>query len=187
MSLRRDLTAAGRRESVEDAARHQGLGPVTEGVLRIGVDFDHQAVRPRRQGCQGNGVYEVPASGGVTRVDDDGQVGKILHGRHRGNVDHVAGERFEGPDAPLAEDDVGVAVADDILRGKKKILDGRRETPFEHDRLVQHADFLQEAEVLHVARPYLDDVGVTVEKLASLGSMISVTTGRPVSSRASAR
>ena len=83
---------------------------------------------------------------------------------------------------------LGLPLADDVLRRKEQVLDAGGEPALEHDRLVQGAHLLEEAEVLHVPGPDLDDVGVAVRGAsASRGSMISVTKGRPVSSLASAR
>ena len=80
--------------------------------------------------------------------------------RHRGEVEGVAGVRLERPDAPLAEDDVGVARRDDVLGGHEELLDRRPEAALEHDRPGDPAGRVEERVVLHVPGADLEDVDV---------------------------
>src|SRR3989304_1738175 len=69
------------------------------------------------------------------------------------------GVRVVGADAALAEDDVAVAVGEDVLGGEEPLLDGGPHAALEEHRLVRLADLVQEGEVLHVAAAYLEDIG----------------------------
>src|SRR5438876_3419695 len=140
----------------------QGLGTIGEGDLRLGVHLDHQPVRARGDPCQRHGGHKGTPAGSVARVDDHGKVAQLLDERHRVEVQGIAGVGLEGPDAALAEDDLVVALAEDVLSGEQPFLDRRRHTPLEQDRLAQPTDFGQQWEVLHVAGTdlqHVNDVG----------------------------
>ena len=51
----------------------------------------------------------------------------------------VAGEGLIGADAPLAEDDLFVALCHDVLSAHQQLLDGIGQTPLEQDGLVKPA------------------------------------------------
>ena len=80
--------------------------------------------------------------------------------RHRGQVHRVARVRLERADAALAQDDVGVARADDVLGGHQPLLDRRAVAALEHDRAGDPPDVAQQRVVLHVPGADLEDVRV---------------------------
>ena len=79
------------------------------------------------------------------------------HGRQ---VQRVPGVGLERPDAALAQDDVRVARADDVLGGHQPLLDRRAVAALEHDRPGDPPDVAQQRVVLHVPGADLEDVGV---------------------------
>ena len=66
---------------------------------------------------------------------------------------------LEGADAALAEDDLVVALREDVLGGEQPLLHRRRHAALEQDRLAQPADLGEQGEVLHVAGADLEHVG----------------------------
>src|SRR3990172_3618561 len=129
------------------------------------MDLDHDPVRPHGNGRQRQRGHEIPFSGGVTRIDDDRQVRQLLQRRDRRKVQRIPGVLFEGPDAPLAEDNIVVSLGHDVLGRHQKLLDRRAHPPLEEDRLAVDAHLLEETEVLHVPGTDLDHVGILHHKL----------------------
>ena len=84
----------------------------------------------------------------------------LLEQRDRGYIKGVAHRGFKGADAALAEDDVGVAVVEDELRGAEKIGDGGHHSALQQDWPPAAGRCFQQREVLHVAGADLQDVGV---------------------------
>src|SRR5690606_16759495 len=99
-------------------------------------------------------------AGCVRGVHDDGQVRELADEGEDAEVEGVARHRLEGADAALAEDDLPVAGGEDVLGGHEPLLDGGGEAALEHDGLADGAELLEEGEVLHVARAYLQNVGI---------------------------
>ena len=85
---------------------------------------------------------------------------QVVEERDGRQVHRVAGVGLEGADAALAEDDVGVARADDVLGRHQPLLDGRAVAALEHDRLADPPDGHEQRVVLHVAGADLEDVRV---------------------------
>src|SRR5690554_3643655 len=114
----------------------QRLLPVGHRVLRVRVHLDHEAVRAGRHGRAGHGRHVPPLPRPVGRIHDDGQVAQLFDDGHRVEVQRVSGGRFKGADAPLAQDDVGIAGADDVFRGHQPLFDGRGQAPLQQHRLA---------------------------------------------------
>ena len=91
------------------------LGGVGEGVLRVGVSLDQEAIATGTEGGARQGHHELQLAAAVGGVGHDGQVGQAL-GRGQGaEVQAVAGDGLVGADAALAEDDVLAAVGHEVL------------------------------------------------------------------------
>ena len=98
----------------------------------------------------------------MARVDNHRKVAQLLDERHRVEIQGVAGVGLEGANAALAEDDLVVTLAQDVLGGEEPFLDRGRHPPLKQDRLAQATDFGEQREVLHVAGTdlqHVDDVG----------------------------
>src|SRR3990170_2833386 len=152
-----------------EVGRRQRLRAVGEGLVRVRVNLDEQAVDAGGDGGQRDGRYQIPLAGSVAGVADDGQMADPLD--HRDGVD-IEGEsrgRLVRADAALAEDDVAVAVGEDVLGGEQPLLDRRPHAALEEHGLVRLADLVQEGEVLHVAAAYLEDVGVAGDEVDVAG------------------
>ena len=65
-----------------------------------------------------------------------------------------------GPDPPFTENHLGVALRHDIFRRHEPLVQGGVHAPLEHYRLLGPAGAEQQAEVLHIPGPDLDDVGI---------------------------
>src|SRR5262245_61560231 len=141
------------------------LRAVAEGVIRIAVHLDDQAVGAGGHRGAGHRRHHVAPSGAVARVGDDRQVAELADDRDRRDVEGVARRRLEGADAALAEDDVVVAAAQHVLGRQQPLLDRRRDAALDHHRFADVAELAQQGEVLHVARADLVDVGVLVDHL----------------------
>ena len=143
------------------------------------MHLDQQAVRA----CGDRGLrqcrHHPRLAARMRRIDDHRQVGFFFQHRDRGHVQHVAVVGFEGADAALAEDDVVVAARRDVFRRHQPFGNGGRHAALEDHRLVDAADFLEQVEVLHVARADLDHVHVVFHERypACATSISSVTMG----------
>ncbi len=93
-------------------------------------------------------------------IGDDGKVGEGLHHGDGREIQEVPGLGVETPDPPLAEDDVGIPLGDDVFRGQEEFLDGRGQTPFEENGFPDLPDLPEERIVLHVPGADLEDVGI---------------------------
>jgi hypothetical protein len=109
-------------------------------------------------GGAGHGQHAVATAGAVAGVDQDGQVAEALDRGNDAEVEGVAGVIGKGAHAALAEDDLVVALAHDVLSGHEELFQRGREAALEQDRLAQTAGVLEQGEVLHVAGADLDDV-----------------------------
>ena len=79
------------------------------------------------------------------------------HGRE---VEGEPGGRLERPDAPLAQDHVAVAHAQDVLGGAEPLVDRAAEAALQQHRHAGAPDLGQQREVLRVAGTDLQDVDV---------------------------
>ena len=139
----------------------QRLLAVGECFLGVRVDFDQQAI-----GAAGNGGFAkwgdpVSHAGTMRRVDDDRQWRTLLDGRHNRKCQSVADVRFKGADASFTEDHVGIAFSDNVLSRLEQFLQGGAPSTLEQDRFAGFSRGCEQAGVMHVARPDLQDVGVT--------------------------
>ena len=133
------------------------------------MDLDHHPVRPDRDAAEREWLDEPALPGGMRRIDDHRQVGEVVEERDRGEVHRVARVGLERADAALAQDDVGVAAADDVLRRHQPFLDGRAVAALEHHRAGDASDVAQQRVVLHVPGADLEDVGVLGDDVDLVG------------------
>src|SRR5699024_3674350 len=103
----------------------------------------HQRAAPRR----------------VARVEPNGQVAQLLEHGYGADVEGEAGGGLEGADAALAQDDVGVAVAQHVLGGLQELGYGGAHAALEEHGLARLTDLGKQREVLAVTRAYLQHVG----------------------------
>lgn len=139
-------------------------------MRRVGVYFDHKAVGPGGNGRQRHGGHVLPVPRGVTWVDNDGQMAKAANHGNNTEVQRVARGRLEGSDASLAENDVGVALREQVLGGHEIFVDLRGHTTFEQNGFSRLSGDLKESEVLDIARADLDHVGVLAQEIDIAGS-----------------
>src|SRR5918992_5557069 len=83
----------------------------------------------------------------------------LLQDGNRTDVEREAGRLLEGPDPALAQHDLRVPFADNVLGGHQQLFDRGRWAALQKYRLLGSADLGEEREVLHVPRADLDDVG----------------------------
>src|SRR4051812_7199982 len=153
---------------VGEVRRLERLRAVAQRVLGILADLDDDAVRADRGGGSAERLDEAAVAGGVARVDDHRKVGVELQPRHRAEIEREARRGLERADAALAEDDVLVALLQDVVGGLEELVERAAEAALEEDRLAELAGDLEERVVLHVARADLDDVGVGVDGVGVL-------------------
>ena len=120
----------------------------------------HNAVRTGGGSGHGHGRHQLCLAGGVAGVNDDRQVGQIVKHCHGGQIQGIPGGGFEGADAPLAEDDLLIALTHDVFRAHEKLLDGVGQTPLEKNGLFRLAQLLQKVKILHIPGTYLNHVHI---------------------------
>ena len=143
----------------------QRLHAVGERAVRIVVHFDDQAVGSHGDGGAGKRRHLVALAGAVAGIDDDGQMAQALHGGHDAEIERVAGVIGEGAHAALAQDDVVVALAHDVLGGHQKFFQRGGDAALQQDGLAGASGALEQREILHVAGADLDDIGVLVDQV----------------------
>ena len=75
-------------------------------------------------------------------------------------VERVARVGLEGADAAFAEENVGIAVRQDVLGRQQPFLDLHAEAALEQDRLAAAGRLGDEGEILRIAGADLEDVGM---------------------------
>ena len=169
---------------VREVGRVELLRAVAEGQLRVLRHLDDDAVGAHRGGGARQRAHQPPVARGVRGIDDHRQVRVQLQPRHRAEVEREAHGAVERADPALAEDHALVALLEDVVGGLEQLVEGRGEAALQQHRLAELADDLEQPVVLHVARSDLDDVNGIGEGVGQVGEVISLTIGRPVSSRA---
>ncbi len=143
----------------------QRLLPVRQRFFGIRVNFDEQAIGAGGQRGFASGGHEFAIARAVRRIDDDWQMRQLFHCRHSQNVESVAGVSFKSPDTAFAEDDLLVALHENVLRSQQKFLQRRAHVAFQNDGLVGFAHFAQQVEIVHVARADTKNIHVFGQKL----------------------
>ena len=133
-------------------------------MLGIVVHLDDQAVRAAGRRSKGHGLHQAADARGMAGIDNNRQVGQLMQHRHATQIQGVAGSRFKGADAPLAEDHLLIAAGHDVFRAHEQLLQGVGQTALEKDGLVDLPQLLEQLEVLHVARPHLDHIHVLKQR-----------------------
>ena len=124
------------------------------------MHFHDQSIRSGGNGDHRERRHQRGPSTGMTRIDDDRQVRLALEHRNRRHVHRVAGGGFVRADATFAQHHVAIALRHDVFGGHQQFGDGSRQPALEQHRTLHFADFGEQREVLHVARPDLQHVGV---------------------------
>ena len=70
-----------------------------------------QTVGTGGDGRHGQRFHEPVIAAGMRGVDHNGQMAHALDGGNGGHIQRIAGLRLKGADAPLAQDDILIAVA----------------------------------------------------------------------------
>ncbi len=143
----------------------QGLHPVGDGLFGLGVDLDDDPVGPHGDGRAGERRHVLPVARRMARVHDHREVGELLEDDDGREIQGVSRGRLEGADPPLAEDDLAVALREDVLGRHEELLDRRHHPPLEQDGLASLAHFFQQGEILDVARADLEDVGIGLDEI----------------------
>jgi len=107
----------------------QGLSPIRERTIGVGVDLHHEAVGSRRYSRPGHGSDLGPDPGTVTGIGDDREMGEGLHHRNRREIQKISGLGIEAPHTPLAENDVRVPLCNHIFGSQEELLNGGGEDP----------------------------------------------------------
>ena len=149
----------GRSRQLGERRRVRDWPPSLRASVGCAVGLDQQAVGPGGDRGPGQGRHVAGIAGGVAGIDDHRQVGALLEHDHRAQVQGVAQGRFEGADAPLAEDQVAAAGGQHVLGGAEPLVDGGHHAALQQDRLAAGADLPQQGEILHAAAADLQHVG----------------------------
>jgi len=123
------------------------------------MHLDDEAIGAERGCTAAEGGNEVGAATALAGVDDDGKMGFFFGDGDGGEIESVAGVGFEGANAALAEQDVGIAVGEQIFGGEEPFFDFFAHAAFEHHGFAGVRAFDEKAEVLSVAGADLEDVG----------------------------
>ena len=156
-------------DQLRELIRIQRLRAVRESAVRLGMHFDEQSIGTSGDRGARHRNHLVAQSGAVTRIGDDRQMRKPVHDRNRRQVEHVAGGGIEAPDAALAQNHVLVSFGENVFGAQEKVVDRRRHSALEQDRLLHPADRLEQGIVLHVARADLDAGGDFRNQLGAFG------------------
>jgi len=149
------------------------------------MDLDDDGIGTDGDGRARDRTDQALLAGSMRRICYYRQVREFFGERHRSQVKRVARGGFEGFDSALAKGDLIVPSGKQVFGGEQPLFHGGRGAAFEKDRLFYGGKPAQQGEVLHVAGADLEHVGVFADQLHVFSTHDLVTTGRPVSSRAS--
>src|SRR4030043_187313 len=99
-------------------------------------------------------------AGSVTRVNDHRQMAEFLDHRNGGYIQREANTIFKCSDSSLTQDDLAISFCQHVISRCEPLGNSARETSFDDDRSLALSDLGEQREILHVAGPYLEDVGV---------------------------
>ena len=104
-----------------------------QGQRRPGVrvDVDHDRVRAGRHGCPRQRRDQFPASPGVGRIDDHGEMRELLRRGDGGDVERIAVRGLVRPDTALAQDDFVIAAGEYVFGGQEEFFDGCGDASFQ--------------------------------------------------------
>ena len=77
-----------------------------------------------------------------------------------GQIQGIAGGSLKGTDAPLAENDVFIALAHDVLRAHEQLLNGIGQAALQQNGLSGLAKFLQKIKILHIPGAHLNHIHI---------------------------
>ena len=101
----------------------QRLVAVGQGVFRIGMHFQDQAVGAGRHAGRGHLRHQVRVARAVARIDHHRQMRLGVQVDHRGQRQREPGVRFERANAPFAEHHVRIAGVEDVLGRQQQLVD----------------------------------------------------------------
>ena len=93
-------------------------------------------------------------------VNHNRQMAQLVQGADGGDIQRIAGVGFKGADTPLAENDLLVAFAHDILGAHEQFLQGVGKTTLEKNGLLDLAQLLQKVKILHISGTHLNDIHI---------------------------
>src|ERR1035441_2916679 len=107
-----------------EICQREGLRSVPDCLLGTRMDFHDQAVGADGHGGARKRRNQAALAGGVARVENHRQMRELVQHRNGRDIASIAGSRFKGPYAALAENYIGVAVGHDVLGRHQQLLDG---------------------------------------------------------------
>ena len=144
------------------------MGAIGEGLVRLVVHLDHQAVGADRGSRASQGQNHVAFARAMAGVNDDGQMAQPLHRGHDTKVKRIAGVIGEGAYPAFAQNHLVVALAHHVLGSHQQLVQGRRHAALHQHRLTGPAGALEQGKVLHVAGPDLDHIGILRNQVETL-------------------
>src|SRR5215471_13728711 len=97
-------------------------------------------------------------------VDHDRQLRFRLQEWDGAQIEGIPGHRFKSADAPFAEEDVWVSLAQNIFGAQEQIVDRGAKAALEHHWEMAAAHFFEECKILHVPRANLKAIGVLLHQ-----------------------
>src|SRR5579872_4920421 len=101
--------------------------------------LDDQAVHTGGDRAAAYGYHQAALARRVRGVREYRQVRELFNGRNCVQIERVTRVGLEGPDPPLAQDDLIVPLAGDVLGCLQPLLDSAGPAPLEHNRLARRA------------------------------------------------
>ena len=144
---------------------------ITQSFRRRRMNFNDETVGPDGNGSLAENFHEIGATAALARIDDDREVGFELGGGDGPEVEGVARVGFERADTAFAEDDVRVAVGQDVFGGQKPLFEAHAESAFEEDGFAAAGAGDEELEVLRIA-------GADLQNIGGSGDEIDITFGQ---------
>src|SRR5437868_1056448 len=108
------------------------------------MDLDQQAVGPGGNRGQGHWSDEIAATCTLAGIRDNWQVREMFDERNGTDVHSVARDLLEGADTALTKDDIAIALRKNILSSQQPLFNSCRHAAFEHDRLANTSDLVEE-------------------------------------------
>src|SRR5467141_4820145 len=129
------------------------------------MDFDDQAVGAGGDRGPAHRKDEIVPASAVAWIDDNRQMGELLHSGDHVEIEGVACVFDERPDSPLAEADLIVSARQDVLGAHEELVERGGEISLQEYRLSNERKFSKELGVLHVPGADLQNIGVLGDEL----------------------
>src|SRR5215210_1066147 len=99
----------------------------------------------------GQWINEVVVTGSMRRVDYDREMRNAVNCRHDREIHGISGVVSKSSDPAFAKDHFVIALSHYVLSGQQELVERRRQSAFQQDRLSSLTGVLEQREIRHIS------------------------------------